>query len=171
MIDTSPTTPSPATLNRLKASAARANRISVDSYQRLQEFAKSMPKVGVVDDQHHSKAEVDRAWFFASISREVAGLTVRISDELMFLCSVAITSGIIRGKVRQKLAKALDSAQSMPGQPVDMRQWRLRRMPIDDALRHIMDNLDIMCDQIDGLMLALTAPQWDDVTVDDIARG
>ena len=130
-----------------------------------------MPKVGVVDDQNHSKAEVDRAWFFASISKEVAGLTVRISDELMFLCSVAITSGIIRGEVRQKLAKALDSAKSAPGQPVDLRQRRLRRLPIDDALRHIMDNLDVMCDEIDGLMLALTAPQWDDAKVDDIARG
>ncbi len=171
MTDTSPSSPSPATLNRLKVSAARANRISIDSYQRLQEFAKSMPKVGAVDDQHHTKAEVEQAWFFASISREVAGLTVRISDELMFLCSVAITSGIIRGEVRQKLAKALDSAQPMPGQPVDLRQRRLRRMPIDDALRHIMDNLDVMCDEIDALMLALTAAKEDDVKVDEIARG
>jgi len=91
----------------------------------------------------------------------VAGLTVRISDELMFLCSMAIGSGIISGDLRQKLAKALDSYRPLPGQPVDLRQQRLRRMPIDDALGLIMDNLDLMCNQVDALIGALSAPEQD----------
>ena len=159
MISVSSNGPSVATLNRLKVTASRANRISIDSYQSLQDFARTMPTPSVAEGQLDAQADVDRAWFFASISREVAGLTVRISDELMFLCSMAIASGIIRGDLRQKLAKALDSYRPLPGHPVDLRQQRLRRLPIDEALGLIMDNLDLMCNQVDALIGALSAPQ------------
>ena len=158
MISAASNDPSVATLDRLKVTAARANRISIDSYQSLQDFARSLP-APAVEGQQEAQADVERAWFFAAISREVAGLTVRISDELMFLCSMTIGSGIIRGDLRQKLVKALDSYRPLPGQPVDLRQQRLRRLPIDEALNHIMNNLDLMCSQVDALIGALSAPE------------
>ncbi|MBK8159754.1 MAG: hypothetical protein IPK59_13650 [Rhodospirillaceae bacterium] len=130
MTETSPSAPSQATIRRLKVSATRANRMSIDSYQCLQRFAATMPTAEAIGRGRHTRAESDRVLLFAAISREVAGLTTRISDELMFLCSMTIASGIIRGEVRQRLAKALDNAQPTADHPIDLRQRRLRRMPV-----------------------------------------
>lgn len=127
------------TLARLKCTAARAMETSINSYQRL--------LVSAASQQHIARA-----------SEDVSCLTVRIAEDLLFLCQLAIGAGIMRGDLRQKLAKVIADEGAHPvHKPIDLRQQRIRRLPTAEGLHLVMDSLQTMCDQVDMLIAELEA--------------
>jgi hypothetical protein len=145
------------TLVRLRATAARAIETSLNSYQRLVMHASEPEDVVRYEQSTTIAASARRSWEFATISNEVARLTVSIAEELLFLCNLSITAGVMRGDVRQKLARILGEDVPHARQPVDLRQQRIRRMTPVDGLNLVMDGLESMCDQVDALVHSLGA--------------
>ncbi|WP_374652427.1 hypothetical protein [Dongia sp.] len=136
------------TLVRLRITAARAMETSLDSYRRLMENGRASPP---------PETPYGHAPLFAAIAEEVSRLTMSIADELLFLCRLSISAGIMHGDVRRKLADMLGGTIRDPRQPVDLRRQRIRRMPAGDGLHIVMDSLDSMCDQVDALIASLPA--------------
>lgn len=127
------------TLARLKCTAARAMETSIGSYRRLLLSAAPQQQI-------------------ARASEDVSRLTVRIAEELLFLCQLSIGAGIMRGDLRQKLAQAVANQDAHPvHKPIDLRQQRIRRLPTAEALHLVMDGLQSMCDQVDALIAVLEA--------------
>ncbi|WP_374313691.1 hypothetical protein [Dongia sp.] len=145
------------TLVRLRATAGRAIETSLNSYQRLVMLANEPEDIVRYEQSAAYAASARRSWAFATVSNEVARLTVSIAEELLFLCNLSITAGVMRGDVRQKLARILGEDVPHACQPVDLRQQRIRRMAPVDGLNLVMDSLESMCDQVDALVFSLGA--------------
>nr|WP_298685535.1 hypothetical protein [uncultured Dongia sp.] len=164
MIDISTKDLTHATLVRLKVSAIRANRTVRGAFARLRELdpSKEMAawvigaRLGDID-----QAYVGRARLFTSVSKEVAERTALVADELLFLCSLTVSVGLAGGHLRRQLAAALEQTSVREGSLVNLRQQRIRRLPINEALECVLNTLDQICDQIDALLLTLAESKCD----------
>ena len=145
------------TLLRLRTTAARAIETSLNSYQRLLMHANEPEEITRYEQSAAYAASARRGWAFATVSNEVARLTIGIAEELLLLCNLSITAGVMRSDVRQKLAKILGEDAPHACQPVNMRQQRILRMAPVGGLNLVMDSLESMCDQMDALVCSLGA--------------
>ncbi len=161
----------PEVLSRLRDISLRANAASQASYQRLQNQLAVMRSRHLMARMNGNSVTTCRsgAKLFTAISDAVDTLTVRIRHELGLLCQVALTNGILTADAYGKLAGAFGpQASSQPG-VLDLRQQRLLRLPVNEALRVITTGLEEMCNQIDNLLAFLEGQNGEPIGAGHIA--
>ena len=147
----------PEVLSRLRDISLRANAASQASYQRLQNQLALMRSRHLMARMHGSGAEAcqSETRLFAAISYAVFCLKKKKRHELVLLCQVALTNGVLTSDAYEKLAGAFGTRVSSQPGVLDLREQRLLRLPVNEALRVIATGLEEMCNQSDNLLAFL----------------
>lgn len=147
----------PEVLSRLRDISLRADAASQATYARLQNQLAAMRSRHMMARLHGSGAAACRAEtkLFTAISDAVDTLTIRVRHELVLLCQVALTNGVLTPDAYEKLAGAFGPQVSSQPDVLDLRQQRLLRLPVNEALCVITTGLEEMCNQIDNLLAFL----------------
>ncbi|WP_374381107.1 hypothetical protein [Dongia sp.] len=125
------------TLARMRDTAARAMNTSLNSYRSLLLSGAHQPQLSIVAD-------------------EVSRITIHVAEELLFLCDLAVSAGVVRDDLRQKLAHVVaEHTGNALHRPIDLRRHRVRRLPAREGLHCVMDALEAMCDRVDQLICSL----------------
>jgi hypothetical protein len=140
-------------LSRIEHTTRRARDTVQDSFNQLQDCLYSG------SNDYPDEAQLDRSQVLHSVAEAVGDLTRRVLEDLRIMCEIAVTNGALTSPAHVALAatlRAMPTASGRQGPVIDLRQRRMMRLPLNDALQILLGNLDEMCNEIEDLVAAVT---------------
>lgn len=139
-------------LSRIEHTTRRARDTVQDSFHQLQDCLYS-------DNDCPDEAQLDRREVLHSVAAAVGDLTHRVLKDLRIMCEIAVTNGALTSPAHMALAATLSDmpfAKGRRGPVIDLRQQRMMRLPLNEALQILLGNLDEMCNEIEDLIAVVT---------------
>ncbi len=139
-------------LHRIENTTRRARDTVQDSFHQLQDCLYS-------SNDFPDEARLDRSQVLHSVAEAVGDLTRRVLEDLRIMCEIAVTNGALTSPAHLALAAtlgAIPSALGRRGPVIDLRQQRMMRLPLNEALQILLGSLDEMCNEIEDLIAVVT---------------
>jgi hypothetical protein len=138
-------------LSRIEHTTRRARDTVQDSFSQLQDCLFSG------GNDYPDEAELDRSQVLHSVAEAVGDLTRRVLEDLRIMCEITVTNGALTSPAHVALAATLGAipTRSGRGPVIDLRQQRMMRLPLNEALQILLGNLDEMCNEIEDLIAAV----------------
>jgi hypothetical protein len=140
-------------MSRIERTTRRARDTVQNSFTRLQDCLCSSY------NDYPDDAQLERRQVLHAAAEAVGDLTRRVLEDLRIMCEIAVTNGALTSPAHLALAATLSdmpTAMGRRGPVIDLRQQRMMRLPLNEALQILLGNLDEMCNEIEDLIAVMT---------------